>query len=115
MPSMSQAMGGGPSQYLGTRTIEGMEARGSKITVVVPAGAIGNLHPIQQVSEVWLANGLALPVLLKAIDPLNGEHLQSLQSIVTGIEADPGLFQIPSDFKVIDLGTAPQSGALKLR
>jgi len=115
MPSMSQAMGGGPSQDLGTRTIEGMEARGSKITVVVPAGAIGNLHPIQQVSEVWLANGLALPLLLKTTDALNGEHVQSLHSIVTGLETDPGLFQIPSDFKVIELGTAPQSGTLKLR
>lgn len=93
---MSQAMGGEPSQDLGTRTVEGMEARGSKMTVVVPADAIGNLHPIQQVSEVWLANGLALPVLMKATDPLNGEHCPSLHSIVTGIEANPGLFQIPS-------------------
>jgi hypothetical protein len=40
-------------ESLGTRQIEGISAEGTRVTSTIPAGQIGNLNPIQLVTEQW--------------------------------------------------------------
>ena len=41
------------SEALGKQNIEGVEAEGTRSTVTIPAGKIGNELPIDIVSERW--------------------------------------------------------------
>lgn len=84
---------------LGTRSIEGVEAAGTRRTVTIEAGAIGNEQPIRIVSERWYAPALKTVVLSKRTDPRTGEHTYRLTSILTG-EPDPSLFQVPPDYTI---------------
>src|SRR5581483_90727 len=74
-PSMSDVTGAKPVS-LGNQVISGVETRGTRATAVIPAGAVGNMLPITQTVEVWRSDDLALPIMLKSTDPLNGEHVQ---------------------------------------
>jgi hypothetical protein len=84
-------------QDLGQRTIEGMNARGTRITTTIPAGAIGNEQPIRVVSEEWFSPDLQVLVLTKHSDPRSGETTYTLSNIVRA-EPDRSLFEIPADY-----------------
>lgn len=86
-------------EELGTRTIEGVEATGTRRTVTIAAGAIGNEQPIRIVSERWYSPELKTVVLSKRSDPRMGEHTYRLAHILKG-EPDPSLFQVPPDYTV---------------
>jgi hypothetical protein len=86
---------------LGTQTIEGVLAEGSRTTVTYPVGAVGNDRPITTVSETWMSAELKMVVLLKNSDPRSGESTTRLTNI-SRAEPDASLFRIPSDYEVID-------------
>ena len=54
---------------LGLQTINGVGATGTRTTQTIPVGAIGNTQPIQIVREVWMAQDLKIPVMIKTSDP----------------------------------------------
>jgi len=82
---------------LGRQNIEGVVATGSRSTTTIPAGAIGNLQPIQVVSEQWFSPDLQVLVVTKHTDPRSGETTYRLQSIVRA-EPDRSLFTVPPDY-----------------
>ena len=82
---------------LGRQNIEGVAATGSRSTTTIPAGAIGNLQPIQVVSEQWFSPDLQVLVMTKHNDPRSGETTYRLQSIVRA-EPDRSLFTVPPDY-----------------
>jgi hypothetical protein len=82
---------------LGRQSIEGVVATGSRSTTTIPAGAIGNLQPIQVVSEQWFSPDLQVFVMTKHNDPRSGETTYRLQSIVRA-EPDRSLFTVPPDY-----------------
>ena len=82
---------------LGRQSIEGVVATGSRSTATIPAGAIGNLQPIQVVSEQWFSPDLQVLVMTKHNDPRSGETTYRLQSIVRA-EPDRSLFTVPPDY-----------------
>jgi hypothetical protein len=82
---------------LGRQSIEGVVATGSRSTTTIPAGAIGNLQPIQVVSEQWFSPDLQVLVMTKHNDPRSGETTYRLQSIVRA-EPDRSLFTVPPDY-----------------
>jgi hypothetical protein len=88
-------------ESLGTQTIEGVLAEGSRMTVTYPVGAVGNDRPITAVSETWMSPELNTVVLSKNSDPRNGESTTRLINI-SRAEPDASLFQIPPDYEVID-------------
>jgi hypothetical protein len=88
-------------ESLGTETIEGVSAEGKRTTVVYPTGAVGNDRPITTVSETWTSPDLKVVVLSKHSDPRNGESTTKLTNI-SRAEPDPSLFQIPSDYEIVD-------------
>jgi hypothetical protein len=76
---------------LGTQTIEGIETVGTRTTITIPVGAEGNDRPIEIVCENW-----------KCTDPLRGDHTTRIVSVDRS-EPDPSLFQVPADFRIVDL------------
>ena len=57
------------TESLGKQNIGGVEAEGTKTTVTIPAGAIGNERPIEIVSERWYSPELQIVVMTRHIDP----------------------------------------------
>ncbi|NOT27222.1 MAG: hypothetical protein HOP16_14085 [Acidobacteria bacterium] len=95
----------GVSESLGTQMIEGVLAEGTRSTTTIPAGQIGNERPIEIVSERWFSPELKALVLSKQNDPRFGETVYRLSNIVLG-NPEPSLFEVPSDFQVIEGGGA---------
>ncbi|HEY5618522.1 MAG TPA: hypothetical protein VIK60_11295 [Vicinamibacterales bacterium] len=87
------------SESLGTRDIEGVKAEGTRTTVTIPAGAIGNVAPIEMVSERWYSPELRTVILSRRSDPRFGETTYRLENIVR-TEPPSELFQVPSDFTI---------------
>jgi hypothetical protein len=89
-------------ESLGTRQIEGISAEGTRITTTIPAGQIGNLNPIQQVTERWFSKELRMAVLITRRDPRSGDTVYRLTNIVRA-EPPPDLFTVPPDYRVVNL------------
>jgi hypothetical protein len=85
------------TESLGTQTIEGVPATGTRTTRTIPAGEIGNERPLEITSEVWTSPDLQTVVLSKRNDPRIGETVYKLTNIQRA-EPDPSLFQVPSGF-----------------
>jgi hypothetical protein len=85
-------------EALGSQVIEGVSAEGTRETVTIPAGTIGNDRPIEIVSENWYSADLHTMVLRKHSDPRFGESTFRLTNI-SRAEPDPSLFQVPAGFK----------------
>lgn len=91
----------GQTESLGTQTIEGVEATGSRTTVTIPAGAIGNEQPIRIVSEQWYSPELQTTVLSKREDPRMGETVYRLSNVARS-EPAASLFEVPAGYTVTD-------------
>jgi hypothetical protein len=88
-------------EQLGTQTIEGVEAEGTRTTFTIAAGAIGNEKAIQVVSERWYSPALQVVVLNKHSDPRQGDHVYRLTNINRN-EPAASLFTVPTDYAVRD-------------
>jgi hypothetical protein len=86
---------------LGTRQIEGVAARGTRTTKTIPAGEIGNLAPINLVTERWFSDELGMAVRITRSDPRSGETVYRLTNIVRA-EPPPDLFAVPPDYKIVE-------------
>ncbi len=84
---------------LGTQTIEGVAAQGTRITRTIPAGQIGNVQPIVITSESWYSPDLKVLVMSKSDDPRIGETTYKLINIQRS-EPAVSLFQPPDDYTV---------------
>jgi hypothetical protein len=82
--------------------IEGIEARGERITRTIPAGAQGNDQPIQITSETWSSTEPRLVLLRITNDPRRGETVTRLSNLL--LEEPPAeLFQVPAEYTVVEL------------
>jgi hypothetical protein len=84
---------------LGTQTIAGVTAQGTRITRIIPAGRMGNEKPISIVHERWYSPDLQTVVMSKRSDPWSGETTYTLTNIQRS-EPNPSLFVVPSDYTV---------------
>lgn len=84
---------------LGSQTMEGVLAQGTRITRTIPAGTIGNDQPIVITTETWFSPDLKVLVMSKSDDPRIGETTYKLTNIQR-TEPSPALFQIPSDYTI---------------
>lgn len=87
------------TESLGAKPIEGVMAEGTRTTSTIPAGAIGNLMPIEVVSERWYSKELQMPVLISRRDPRTGDSVYRLRNIVKA-DPPPDLFAVPSDYQI---------------
>ena len=82
---------------LGTQTMNGVAATGTRVTRTIPAGAIGNEQAIQIVRETWVSPDLQIPVMVKVTDPRFGTETTQVTNI-TRAEPDAALFQTPAGY-----------------
>jgi hypothetical protein len=88
------------AEPLGTRTIAGVSAIGTRTKTVIPAGTIGNSSDITIARETWFSPDLRLVLESTQNDPRFG---QTTYTVTTLDQTDPeeGLFQIPPGYKVL--------------
>ena len=86
---------------LGTQTINGVQAEGTRVTRTIAAGEIGNEKPIVITTERWYSPDLQTYVMTKRSDPRMGDSVFQLTNIQRS-EPDATLFQVPSDYTVKD-------------
>ena len=91
--------GNAQTESLGKQNIEGVEAEGTRTTVTIPAGEIGNERPIEIVSERWYSDELQTVVMSRHNDPRFGENTYRLTNI-SRTEPARSLFEVPSDYTV---------------
>ncbi len=91
------------TESLGKQTIEGVVAEGTRTTMTIPAGEMGNEQPLQVVSETWYSPELQAVVLSKRTDPRSGEHTTRMTNL-TRSEPSRSLFEVPSEYKLTDAG-----------
>jgi hypothetical protein len=87
------------TESLGKQTIEGVEAEGTRSTITIPAGRIGNDRALKIVSERWFSPELNIVVLSKHNDPFAGENVYRLTKI-TRDEPPLSLFTVPADYRI---------------
>ncbi len=87
------------AESLGRQTIEGTPADGTRTTITIPAGEVGNEQPIQIVRESWYSPDLQMVVLSKVTDPRFGETTYKVTNITRG-EPARTLFEVPADYKI---------------
>jgi len=87
------------TEQLGTQTINGVSATGTRITRTIPAGRIGNDKPIQIVTERWYSPELQVNLMTKRTDPRSGTTTIQLTNI-SREEPASTLFQVPPDYTV---------------
>lgn len=87
------------TEALGKQNIEGVEAEGTRSTVTIPAGKIGNELPIDIVSERWYSPELQVIVMTRHIDPRFGENSYKLTNINRS-EPARELFEVPAGYTV---------------
>ncbi len=97
------------TENLGTQSVNGVAATGTRVTITIPANAIGNVQAIQIVRETWVSNDLKVPVMIKTTDPRFGTRVMQLTNIVQG-DPDPSLFQVPSNYTVTTRGMGGRMG-----
>jgi hypothetical protein len=93
---------GSTTESLGKQTIEGVVADGTRTTVTIPAGKIGNEQPIQITFEKWFSPELQTVVMSKHSDPFVGETLYRLTNIVRSEPAHT-LFEVPADYTIQEI------------
>jgi len=100
-PRMQEQIASGnlKKEDLGTQTIAGVSAQGTRITRTIPAGQIGNEKPITIVHERWYSDELQMVVKSKRSNPWSGEATYTLTNIQR-TEPNAALFTVPSDFTV---------------
>jgi len=97
------------TESLGRQMIEGVQAEGTRTTMTIPAGQIGNELPLQVVSETWYSAELQAVILRKRSDPRAGDTVTRYTNL-SRAEPPRTLFEPPADFKMTEFtrGSRPR-------
>jgi hypothetical protein len=87
------------TESLGTQTINGILAEGTRTTHIIPAGQIGNEKALQVVSERWYSADLQIVLKSTRTDPRTGTTTYTISSIQR-TEPAAALFAVPAGYSV---------------
>lgn len=94
------------AEDLGYTTLNGMQAKGTRITRTLPAQFSTTGKPVQVIDEFWYSEDLHMNLLERHVDPRSGEQTVAILSIKRG-EPPASLFEFPAGYKIVDT-TPPQ-------
>lgn len=100
--SAASAVEGANLRALGKQSVSGVETVGTRETVIIEAGKIGNDSPIEVQREYWYSPQLGINLISRLQDPRVGIQNFEMSDIVLS-EPDAKLFKVSSKMKVIDL------------
>jgi hypothetical protein len=86
-------------ESLGKQSVEGVDAIGTRTTITIAAGQIGNERPIEIVDEHWYSQELQTTVMSRHSDPRSGEVVYRLKNI-NRAEPDHSLFEVPANYTI---------------
>ena len=86
-------------ESLGSKTISGVVADGTRTTRVIPAGAQGNDQPLTITHESWVSSDLKIEVMRTETDPRNGTTTVEVTNL-NRAEPAASLFQAPAGYTV---------------
>jgi hypothetical protein len=95
---------------LGTRALNGLEAKGTRRTYTVAARSSGTGSPVQVVDEYWYSEDLHINLLVRHDDPRSGVQTVSVSEIQLE-EPAPALFEVPQEYKIVDMTPPPGAPA----
>lgn len=102
---LANGRGSVTEEALGTKTIENLEAIGSREVTTLNAGVLGDQKAEPTVKEFWYSPRLQVNVVTKRFDP----HASAIQAIelrqINLSEPDPKLFVPPAEYRVIRMST----------
>lgn len=88
-------------EELGVQSLNGILATGTRNTLTIPQGQIGNNRDIHVVNERWYSDDLQMLVKTVNSDPRFGENTYQFIN-VSRDEPDASLFQIPPEYTVLN-------------
>lgn len=88
-------------EQLGSDTIDGIYVAGTRETLTVSPGAIGNERPVVYTREFWYSDELQTNLAVTRNDPMEGKQVIRLSNIKRE-EPDPHLWDVPIGFTVQD-------------
>lgn len=97
-PASASTDQGAKTESLGKQTIEGVMAEGTRSTVTIPAGEIGNDRAIEITTERWYSPELQTLIMTRHKDPMAGETVYRLTNLRRA-EPAKSLFETPADYK----------------
>ena len=97
-------------ENLGSDVIEGLNVSGTRETVTVNPGVMGNERTLVSVNEFWYSDELQTNLLVSRTDPMEGKQVIRLSNLSLG-QPDAHLFEIPIGYTVQDR----RSSALRRR
>ena len=92
------------TEKLDPQVIEGLLCNGMRMTMTLPAGAIGNDRDIVSTTETWSSQELGVMVSRKSSDLRMGDVVTRLTNI-SRAEPNPSLFVVPADYTIQDQPT----------
>ena len=96
-------------ESLGTQTINGVSAQGTRYTRTIPAGQVGNDKPLTIVKEEWYSPDLQIVVQSKHSDPFTGTATYTVTNIQR-TSPSATLFSVPSGYTVSDAPMGNRGG-----
>ena len=97
---------GSSTEDLGAKRVNGLMTRGSRVTTIIPIGAIGNDREFRSTTERWFSDELDVLIRSVSTDPRFGETVYELTNISTQ-PPDPALFRPPADYEVVTAPVGP--------
>lgn len=102
-PAPQAAPGDISTEQLGTQVIAGFAADGTRATLTIPAGQVGNQNPLAIVTERWYSHDIEATVRAKRSDPRVGTSSYQVTT-VQQVEPPASMFQIPAGYTVEEDG-----------
>lgn len=101
-------------ESLGEQLFDGVKAEGTRTTVTIPAGEVGNERPIEMIMERWYSPELQTVVMTRHSDPRFGETVYKLINI-NRTEPARSLFEIPGDYTIKETPPPPAPTHMRMR
>jgi hypothetical protein len=97
------------TESLGSKTINGLVAEGTRTTRVIPAGKMGNSEPLTITHETWFSQDLKIELMRTDTDPRFGTTTVQVTNVDRN-EPSAALFQAPAGFAVKERTMGQQRG-----
>jgi hypothetical protein len=88
-------------ESLGSNTMDDLNVVGTRETLTINAGVIGNNQPVVTTREFWYSSDLEINLSVTRKDPREGTQVLQIVGLSRS-DPDASLFQVPAEFTVED-------------